>query len=295
METNITIDKLYTYPLKSGHELELESTNISLGGLINDRRFLILRKSDNYILIIKSHPSIYEIKTKFNQDTPNKVEFIIPGFDSQVVDLDNINSDEILNDLIVEGTETNVLIIPNEALNKALSEYFQEEVVLCVSNKKRPVKELADVYDFTNLSDNDYLLFAAIGPILVTSNDTLKHMNALLTERGDKPVDMIVFRPNIVLNTGEAFLEDNINKFKVGNVIFRRLLYCGRCKQTTYDLKEKKYYENHQPLKLLKEINLHKSGEVVFGQYFGVEINEGESVKINKNQKVEVLEINQNL
>jgi uncharacterized protein YcbX len=77
----------------------------------------------------------------------------------------------------------------------------------------------------------DIVSFADAYPLLVISEATLADLNARLAE----PLPMNRFRPNLVVNSCEAYAEDTWKKFRVGEVVFRTAGPCARCVVTTTD------------------------------------------------------------
>jgi uncharacterized protein YcbX len=70
-------------------------------------------------------------------------------------------------------------------------------------------------------------------PLLVASNASLAELNARLAARGQAPVTMARFRPNIVLDGLQAFDEDNLSELVIGTdegpVHLRLTKPCVRC------------------------------------------------------------------
>jgi len=104
-------------------------------------------------------------------------------------------------------------------------------------------------------------------------------------------VKQINFRPNIVLKGFELpYGEDKISKMKIGNVIFRRLKACTRCKQVTFDPEKNDYRKSLEPLEILYELKMdEKLGGCTFGQNFCCDF-EGERPIIREGDEVTILE-----
>lgn len=73
--------------------------------------------------------------------------------------------------------------------------------------------------------------FADGYPVLVTSTASLDALNARL----EAPLEMIRFRPNIVIDGADAFDEDRWWGFAVDGAVFQRSKPCVRCRVTTLD------------------------------------------------------------
>jgi uncharacterized protein YcbX len=66
-------------------------------------------------------------------------------------------------------------------------------------------------------------------PYLLVGEASLNHLNQQLTE----PVDIVRFRPNIVVETNEPHEEDDWTIFQAGSARFANIKPCARCKVVT--------------------------------------------------------------
>lgn len=80
----------------------------------------------------------------------------------------------------------------------------------------------------------DGLTFADAGPLLLTSEASLAALDAL-TDDDTPPLDMLRFRPNIVIDGDEPFTEEGWTFVELGGVRFRVTEVCDRCVMTTID------------------------------------------------------------
>ena len=71
--------------------------------------------------------------------------------------------------------------------------------------------------------------FADGFPFLVANRHSLDELNGQLAAQGSAPVDMIRFRPNIVLQGLEPYDEDHLAGFRVGDAGFAFVKACARC------------------------------------------------------------------
>lgn len=81
----------------------------------------------------------------------------------------------------------------------------------------------------------DRVAFADAYPFLALGESTLAALNDRLLARGQEPVPMDRFRPNLILAGGTPHAEDSWQRFRVGNVVFRSGGNCVRCSVTTTD------------------------------------------------------------
>lgn len=84
--------------------------------------------------------------------------------------------------------------------------------------------------------EGDVLSLADAGPLLLTSQASLARLQAWVDEGGEpQPLQMLRFRPNVVIDGEEAFAEDRWGSVRLGEVRFRTAEICDRCVMTTYD------------------------------------------------------------
>ncbi|MGR2752851.1 MOSC domain-containing protein [Agromyces arachidis] len=78
------------------------------------------------------------------------------------------------------------------------------------------------------------LSLADAGPLLLTSEASLAQLDAW-TPDDVPPLDMVRFRPNVVIDGEEPFAEDAWSSVRIGGVRFRVGELCDRCVMTTID------------------------------------------------------------
>jgi uncharacterized protein YcbX len=72
-------------------------------------------------------------------------------------------------------------------------------------------------------------------PFLLCNEASLDDLNVRLAERGQTPVDMRRFRPNLVVRNLQPWEEDTWRKIRISGVDFFVWQRCGRCVMTTID------------------------------------------------------------
>ena len=77
--------------------------------------------------------------------------------------------------------------------------------------------------------DRHAFAFADGFPFLVANLHSLEELNGQLADQGIAPVDMIRFRPNIVLQGLEPYDEDHLAGFRAGDAGFAFVKACARC------------------------------------------------------------------
>lgn len=76
---------------------------------------------------------------------------------------------------------------------------------------------------------------ADAAPLHVTTEGSLRRLNEWLAESDVDPLGHDRFRPNVVLDGHEPFVEDGWRSVRIGEVDFRYTMACDRCVMTTID------------------------------------------------------------
>ena len=82
--------------------------------------------------------------------------------------------------------------------------------------------------------DGDTLSLADAGPLLMTSEASLARLQEWV-DAADAPteLEMVRFRPNVVIDGDEAFAEDGWPTVRIGDLELRTAEPCDRCVMTT--------------------------------------------------------------
>ena len=80
----------------------------------------------------------------------------------------------------------------------------------------------------------EHVMLADVAPLLLTSEASLAQLDAW-TDEGTPPIDMLRFRPNVVIDGDVPFAEDAWPFVDLGDVRFRVTAICDRCAMTLID------------------------------------------------------------
>jgi len=90
-------------------------------------------------------------------------------------------------------------------------------------------------------------------------------------DRAKTKIEAMPFRPNFVIDSGVAYSEDTYQEARVGNVLFRLVGYCSRCKAVTCNFDTNDRNPDLEPTPTLVSYRKHEFG-VLFGTYHQVEV-----------------------
>jgi len=103
--------------------------------------------------------------------------------------------------------------------------------------------------------------FADGFPLLLIGQASLDDLSA----RVGRALEMLRFRPNLVVAGGTPYAEDGWRRIRIGELEFRVVKGCSRCIMTTLDPHTGERSADREPLSTLKRYR-ERDGEVYFGQ-----------------------------
>ena len=242
---SINISYLYAYLLKSGRPQSLDQAQIITTGLEGDRDFAVI-DDDGRMLTAREHPMLLEVEAKIIDD---KIYF---KFKEDFITVPRETRSPKTRKGILFGQS-----VAGFELNDRVQKWFSK----CVDVSCHVV-EINKVYRRQMEGQSIDITYTDAAPILLTSEASLRDLNNRMT----LPVGMNRFRPNIVVNGGNAFEEDDWRSLKIGACEFEISHHCPRCVLTTIDPSDPKKGISKEPLKTLS--TFRKVGnEVNFGVY----------------------------
>lgn len=209
---------LHIHPLKGARGIQVASATVEPRGLRHDRRFMLVDARGGFVSQ-RSHPRLALVETAL---VDASLRLALPCGDHLEVPL---APEGPRREVEVWGDGVTAVRVEGEA-SALLSGFLGDELELvCMpEDVRRPV-------DPAYAREGDHLSFADGFPILLASLESLADLNARLEE----PVPMDRFRPNLVVEGGQAYAEDTHERVRVGALHFRMPKPCSRCQVTTVD------------------------------------------------------------
>lgn len=233
---SIHISGLFIYPVKSLAGISLQTSNVESMGLQYDRRWMLV-SPDGLFLTQRKIPKMALIKTAL--DTNGKLTLSAKGMSDHSVPNTNNDCDTMSvriwkDNLTVQkvDSETDTWLLSALGIDCHLV-YIADEV------ERQCDLDYAQKGDQTGFSDGF--------PILLISEASLDDLN----QRLEAPVEMIRFRPNIVVSGCNAFAEDHWKRFTISKIEMHGAKLCSRCILTTVD-PEKGERTSKEPLATLE-------------------------------------------
>lgn len=223
---------IHIYPIKGMQGVAVSSGITLERGLQNDRRYMLVDKKNTFISQ-RSHPQLVFFFPRISDDRIH----VSYKEDSIEIDLSTSKDKTVeatLFDKTVRGTEV------SEEANQWFSQRLGEEVRLIKMNPGDVrYKKLIRGPERVEVS------FADGYPYLIVGTASLDLLNSKL----ENSLAMHRFRPNIVVQTEEAHIEDSWKEIRIGGVEFSVIKACARCPVVTVD--QETAVRSKEPLKTL--------------------------------------------
>ncbi|MDP5252651.1 MULTISPECIES: MOSC N-terminal beta barrel domain-containing protein [unclassified Vibrio] len=258
------LSNIIVYPIKSTSGVRQSRSWVEKQGLAFDRRFM-LATADGKMVTARVYPELVSVNAVIVADG-----LIVSADDRPALTL---NFDEFVPDLhtVTVWSDTFEAHRTTPQADQWFSDLLGQEVYLLFTGRvsKRIRPKLGHAVSFAD----GY-------PLLLIGEASLNELN----ERSSEIHQMAQFRPNLVVKTTEAFVEDRWKTVQIGDVLFDVVKPCERCILTTVDVDKAAFKPSKEPLKTLSQFRLSAKGGVFFGQNLVAKnegmIQEGDEVKV---------------
>jgi uncharacterized protein YcbX len=225
----VRLASIHVYPLKGARGISLDASDVLRAGLRHDRRFMLV-DADGAFMTQREHPELALVDIALGADTITiggeiEVPLALPS--------------SLPRDKVTVWKDTvDAVAVPGDA-----SQWLGDRLGVACTLYWMP-------------SDVDRPGFTDAYPVLVATLASLADLNARL----DTPVPMDRFRPNLVVEGGEAFEEERHPAITIGAVRMTLPKRCDRCVVTTVDQRTAKV--GKEPLRTLA--SYRKDGNRVY-------------------------------
>jgi len=242
------LSDLYLYPIKSCAPLAMQTAVVERRGLRHDRRWMVVDAEDRF-LTGRQLPRLTLVRA---QPTAAGLSLAAPGMPALAVPFPQTGATVSVN-----VWKSEVAAKPaSVAAAVWLSEFLRQStrLVHMDADVSRPI---ADPHS----QAGDEVSFADAFPLLLISRAALDGLNGRLA----KPVSLLRFRPNLVVDGVAAHAEDGWKRIRIGEVEFDVAKACTRCVFTTIDPISGERDPDGEPLRTLIGYRRTADG-VTFGQ-----------------------------
>ena len=235
-DKRLRVTALHIFPVKSIRGFTAKEWPLDDFGLAKDRNWMIVRTNNHKFLTQREMPKMALISASLSPDL-NTLTLSAPECDDLII----IEGSEVIQveiwkkqyDAIDMGTtaaewlstflntEVRLVKIPplhkRDATPKYLTDFLKCEPKPCLGTG-----------------------FADGFPLLLGAEESLHDLNKRIRKSNQKPIEMIRFRPNIVVNGQRPYEEDEWNTIKIGELTCYNVKPCTRCTIPNVNPKEGK-------------------------------------------------------
>lgn len=265
----ITVTDLFVYPIKSCQGIKLSQAQVTTQGLLEDhkvalrdRTFMLVDSQGNF-LTQREYPLLATIQVKFDDEFS---VITLHNSLSSVTFSPTLNGKEIK--VKIWGDRTTAIDQGDE-----VAHWFNQVLQLSGNSKCRLVKQspkyIRPIDAKYSLKPNQPVSFADGYPFLLTATASLEDLNNRLEAKypnQNQAIPMNRFRPNIVVQTNQPFIESGWEKIKIGEVEFNLVKSCSRCIITTTNQETGERNQLKEPLLMLTSFRQFKNKGVMFGE-----------------------------
>ena len=260
----MALTQLFIHPLKSGRAQSPASAIVTPQGLKNDRVWLACTPDGQFLTARTKHSLLLVDSTDLGN---GQWHFSAPGMPPLL--LETASFCQRVPTTVWKSSFS--ALAGHAAANLWLSEYLGEAAQLLWLGESTRVQK----------TGSDTLSFADGYPYLLISEASLADLNSRLAQ----PVSMRHFRPNLVINDGFAYEEDEWQTIRIGEVVFDIVKRCTRCILTTVDPDTATPAADRQPFDTLLAYR-----KIDNGVCFGVNAVARNSGTLHIGDAVEILE-----
>jgi uncharacterized protein YcbX len=246
------LSALYRFPLKSCKAEILQRAAFDELGLAGDRRWMLVDAENGRFLTQRTLPQMSQLSALWNGT--GGITLAAPGLSPLDVPLPE-DIDANLRGVTLWRDTFQVPDAGEAAAQWATS--FVGKPTRVVHAPLGRARSLDEEYR----AIHDKVAFADGFPLLLIGQGSLDALSA----RVGRPMEMLRFRPNLVVSGAEAFAEDGWKRIRIGDIEFRLVHPCARCILTTIDPLTGVRSEDREPFTTLKTFRASE-GKVMFGQ-----------------------------
>lgn len=215
------VHSLHIYPVKGMRAVDVDRAQVEARGLSGDRRWVVVDTNGRFITQ-RSHPRLAQIEAT---RTSTGVRLSTPAAGAIAVEKPSGNERA---EATVWKHQVDAALADAEA-GAWLSRFFGEDLRLAYMDDAA-VRHQSNIW-----VDAVPLSFADAYPVLIATTASLAAINTEIANAGGASIPMRRFRPNVVIDCGEAWSEDFWRVLRVGAVEFELVKPCDRCVVTTRD------------------------------------------------------------
>jgi len=229
VQCSFRVTGLYFYPIKSCAGIPMTTGTIARYGFEYDRQRMIINGETNRFVTQRQNSKLAIIKTDIRG---NFLVLDAPGMDTLKIPLTGFEDPTAgaVRKVSVWSDECEGLDEGDVAATW-LQTFLQTPNLRLVRIPENHSRKTPDKYQVSGAEN--VVAYSDGYPFLIASEASLRDLNKRIGGESNLPIHR--FRPNIIVEGDEGFIEDSWKKIKIGDVILDVVKPCTRCKVTTID------------------------------------------------------------
>lgn len=243
MMSELRVSRLRTYPVKSFAGNDVASAVVEPWGLAGDRRWALVDDAGRNVNARKVHELL--------------------GLRAELTGADSIRILDRAGESITVSapTDSATIAVGFAGLDRArpadpeASTWISNRIGMPLRLVWQPDPTLRPISEKHGGRPGESLSLADDGPLLLVTEASMRQLNDWVAaeqslpdlpdlDPGDlsgdattwaRPLDIVRFRPNVIVDGGEPFAEDAWDTVRIGDVEFRKTVLCDRCVMTTIE------------------------------------------------------------
>ncbi len=238
------VSAIHIYPIKSMGGISLKEAQIGMRGLQHDRRYMLITEGGQF-LTQRQIPALGHFQLRYSDDG---MSFWVDFMGDTIQIPLQLGPQSQPCEATIWDDRVAVIQAPKR-LNQWFSEKLHRPVrlVYLPDDAARPVPKKHQPQSMESM----HVSLADGFPVLIISEASLQELNHRITQENpdQSPMEMMRFRPNIVLGGIQAHGEDELGVFTLGTAKLQVAKPCSRCILTT--INPTSLERGNEPLKTL--------------------------------------------
>lgn len=222
MTADLRVTRVLTYPVKSCAGNDVKRAVVEPWGLAGDRRWALVDEVGNNVTAREAH-HLLGLRAEVYDPTSIRIVDRIGGSITVAAPADAATTPvdfSLLEHATLAGTAADEWV--SARIGRPLRLVWQQD----------PTQR--EILEKHGGRAGDSVTLADAAPLLLVTEASMRQLNEWVG--ADTPtLDILRFRPNVVVDGSTAFEEDHWHTLRVGAVTFRKTELCGRCVMTTID------------------------------------------------------------
>lgn len=255
---HIIVSEINIYPIKSCRGISLEQAEITQKGFLWDRELMLVNQAGKF-LTQRQYPQLATVKVDI-QD--HKITLSTSEKSLQTISFEPTLEGEPIQ-VEIWGDRTIGILQDNH-----ISQWFTTLLNYPCFLVRQSPKQIRPIDPKYAKSHNLPVSFSDGYPFLLTNTASLAELNKRLEltyQNTEQTISMNRFRPNIVVQTEQPFIEGEWKSITIGKIPFSVVKPCTRCVITTTDQLTGERNPLQEPLKTLNTFRKSAKG-ILFGE-----------------------------